>query len=365
MTKKEYLDWVAEIKCKLPAFMKSMQGSKRKGFYRYSYSGDLYGENIKWGLGNSVFALKIYYSLNYTPDNLTEIISFIKSFQQTNGEFFDPIVKFTSFPMRLYFSIKERDKNRLSHQLIRMAESRQSISALRLFNHLPSYEYINYPNTSKSIKQFISSLNWSIPWGAGAQISGLLFLLAASSIKNRVELIDEVIKIVNTYQQKDGFWYKGNPTLAQKVNGSMKILTGLNAAAFLTKLDINVLQDSHNEKLIDLSLVATNDAHACDNFNLVYVLSHASNQLNNNYRFDEIEDFIKKRLDIYREYYYPDYGAFSFNKGRTNQHYYSAFISKGKKEPDIHGTVMFLWGLSIIGNLWNTNSITRLREFLT
>lgn len=365
MTRSEYIEWVLRIKEKLPFFMQQMQGKRKKGFYKYSFSGDLYGENFNWGLGNSVFALKIYYTIGMQPKNLESIIDYIKYFQNKKGEFYDPIVKYTSLPMRLYFAIKEQDKNRLSHQLIRMAETRQCISALKLFEHHPNHEYLNYPRTKKDIKQFINSLKWQAPWGAGAQFSGLMFLLSVSSSENKAELIDYSAKLIKELQQKDGTWYKGQPSLAQKINGAMKIITGLNAAIKITGYNNGILKLDYPKQLIDLSLKAINDAHACDNFNLVYVMRYALEQLNSNYRINEIEKFIEKRLDIFREYYFPQFGAFSFNKNGANKHYYNAILTKGRKEPDIHGTVMFLWGLSVIGNIWDTNGITGLREFTT
>ena len=51
-----------ELKDKLLMFLQKMKG--KNGYYKYSLSGDLYDENIHWGLGNSVFALKLYYMID-------------------------------------------------------------------------------------------------------------------------------------------------------------------------------------------------------------------------------------------------------------------------------------------------------------
>ena len=54
------IDWFFDLKEEVPQFLARLKGEKIPGFYHYSLSGDLYDENIKWGLGNAVFATKVY-----------------------------------------------------------------------------------------------------------------------------------------------------------------------------------------------------------------------------------------------------------------------------------------------------------------
>ena len=365
MTKDEYKIWVKEIKEKLPGFLLQMNGKHKKGFYNYSLSGDIFSEKFNWGLGNSVFVLKIYRSLNLIPENLPEITDFIQNFQKPGKEFYDPIIKYASFPVRVYTFLKEQDKNRLNHKFIRRAETRQAISALKLFNIEPEYEYKDFPQTEKDIELFLENLNWKIPWGAGSHFSALMFFLAVSKLDNKLELIHFAVNHIEKYRQKDGCWYKDNPSLQLKINGAMKIITGLKAAASLANYNNGkVVFDKVNE-LINTSLQATNDKNACSNFNLIYTLRYANELSEGNYRYNEIEEFIMQRLDIYKQFYFEKYGAFSFLKNKSNSKYYGAVISKGKNEPDIHGTVMFLWGLAVIGNFWGINDEVGLFEFIT
>jgi hypothetical protein len=365
MQKQEYLDWIQEIKTKLPIFMESMKGKNQKGFYRYSFSGDYLCNKLNWGLGNSVFALKIYYSLGIIPENLSDIQDFIQRFQHENGEFYDPWVRQLSFPFRVYFALKERDINRLDHKFTRRGESRQAISALRLFGLRPNYTFSDFPHNKSDIQDFIEHLNWNSPWGAAAHFSALMFLLSVSELPDKAELIEFTAKSIQKYQQNDGCWYSGKPDLKQKVNGAMKVITGLKAATAFTPFDNGQVWFNKFNELIDTALMASNDKHACDNFNLVYVLRYANELAEYQYKYAEIEEFIKKRLDIYKQFYYPAFGAFSFYKNKTNTNYYGAIISKGKAEPDIHGTVMFLWGLTVIGSFWNINHQTGIQEFIT
>lgn len=365
MNKNEYIEWIEEIKEKLPAFLSEMKSENKKGFFRYSYSGDYLNEKFNWGLGNSVFALKIYRSLNLKPENLNDIICFVQNFQKQNGEFYDPYIKHFSFPLRTYNALKERDINRLYHKFVRRAETRQSISALKLFDIKPKYEFSDFPHTENDIKKYIDNLNWDIPWGAGSHFSALMFFLSLSEISNKIKLIDFLSKYILKLRRPDGCWYTGTPSLQLKINGAMKIITGLKAAAEFADINNGKVIFTQVEKLIDTALLAANDINACSNFNITYVLRYANELTGGNYRYEEIENFIKQRLDIYREFYHKKYGAFSFYKNKTNTKYYGAYITKGKKEPDIHGTVMFLWGLAVIGSFWNLNEQTELYEFVT
>lgn len=71
------------------------------------------------------------------------------------------------------------------------------------------------------------------------------------------------------------------------------------------------------------------------------------------------------RLNIYKQYYYPKIGGFSFKKNQTNRYYYGALITKGKNEPDIQGTVMFLCGISLIAQILKIDKKLNFNEFIT
>ena len=47
----------------------------------------------------------------------------------------------------------------------------------------------------------------------------------------------------------------------------------------------------------------------------------------------------------------PVSALFSFWKGRANARYYDAQITRGLNGADIHGTVLFVWGLSMMAKL--------------
>lgn len=355
------ISWLMNIDKEIKKFLNNMEGNKL-GFYRYSKSGDLYGEDINWGLGNAVFAVKILYALNLIekiPKNKSDCLAkFIKSFQQKDGYFFDPLIQKKARINNFITSLKNLNFKDINGEKIKIAETRQSISALNLLKDRPNIDFNKFPTTEKDIQIYLKKLNWEKPWGAGSHFSHLLFFLQNSKIINKEKLIDFSIDWINKIQNKsDGSWYLGNPTSQQKINGAMKIITGLIAT--------DRKKFRYSKKLIDLCLSEKNNSHACDNFNIIYVLKYSNAINNNNYRYDEIRDFCYNRLRIYREYYHPECGGFSFFRNKANDFYYGARITQGLNEPDIHGTVMFLWGISIIAQIIEINKELQLKEFIT
>jgi len=356
------LNWIFELKEKTSGFLERLKGKDKKGFFRYSLSGDLYDEKMKWGLGNTVFAAKIYYTLdlldNLPAEEKTEIADFIKSFQRKDGTIYDPLIKSKAFFRNFLSDLRNFHFNNILGEQIIVAETRQAISALKLLGYAPEIPYQDFPKTEKEIGDYLSRLNWKKPWDAGSYFSHLMFFLKNSNLESKEDLIDFAIDWVNRLQNpKDGSWGKNNPTLQQKINGAMKIITGLKVAEKMSFL--------YTKELIDLCLSAKNDEHACDNFNIIYVLHYADKMAGKNYRASEIKDFAEQRLKIYRDYYLPDTGGFSFLPKRANIYYYGARITRGLREPDIHGTLMFLWGISIIAQILEVNTELNFKELIT
>jgi hypothetical protein len=63
------------------------------GYYRYSYGGDLYGEQVHWNLAASVFAIKIYYTFGLENNrDINVAANYIKIFRRKNGMFYDWLI---------------------------------------------------------------------------------------------------------------------------------------------------------------------------------------------------------------------------------------------------------------------------------
>jgi hypothetical protein len=355
------LSWLERISKKIPTFLENIKGEKRPGFYHYSLSGDYFGEKVKWGLGNAAFFLKIIYTLgleNEYKKQITDAIFFIKSFQNKKGIFSDNLVNLLSLPPRVFSSLRLHTVSNLYNQETDTAQSRQAVSALLLFGQKPDYLYQNIPISIEKVDGLLKSLFWQLPWSAGSHFSHLVFFLEHSGLENKTELIDYAINWVNGLQNSsDGFWYNDQTSLQQKIKGAMKIITGLKA--------VNKIQFDYVEKIIDTCLSAEHNTQACDNFNIVYVLKYCDQLTGSSYKHQEIINFVYHRLGIYQEYYFEKYGGFSFNIGSSGRRYYGALITRGKNEPDIHGTVLFLWGISLIVQVLGIEKNYNFKEFVT
>lgn len=336
------------FKPKLLDFLNAM-ASDDYSYFKYSLSGDLYDKSKFWGLGNLVFASKILYISGLMSDvdtkkknNLTESIL---NFSSRGGYIIDPLIASFSLKRNISILLGRTTKDVIKNN--QRAETRQAFAALYLLNSKPKQHFEYMPYSEEKISEFLSSFDWSKPWSAGSHFSHLMFFLRTNDLffEYKRDKSGKLIKYSKEWVDKlqsseDGCWYKGKDvSLRQKINGAMKVITGFHAA--------KIFEFDYPKKLIDSALEAKNDIHACDNFNVVFVL-YAASKIEPNYRKDDIEEFLTKRMEIYSKHYLPDYGGFSFFPNKSNSVYYGKKISKGLKEPDIHGTAMFVWGLSLI-----------------
>lgn len=345
------VDWLRDIDRRVFEFVLKM-GNEDFTYFKYSLSGDIYGSSKRWGLGQAVFATKILYMLNkmgeiegYRKDNLSK---FIRSFQRSNGYIYDPLIsKIVSYPNFKRF-LQERNLEGLRNISVKRAETRQAFAALFCLSTAPEAPFLHIPYSEEKVERYLSSLGWKQPWSAGSHFSHLLFFLKVNRDMFNYEpelsahLTEYAIKWVNKLQSDtDGTWHDGEVSLFQKINGSMKILTGFATA--------NYFSLNFTEKFIDTILSGINNDNACDNFNIIYCLSFVTRLTD--YRKEEINKFCIDRLKIYQQYYHENDGGFSFYIDRANDTYYGAKITRGLNEPDIHGTAMFIWGVTLISRI--------------
>jgi hypothetical protein len=343
--------WLKKLKPSVLNFLSQLESKDRPGFYKYSLSGDLYNDDVLWGLGNAVFASKILYILNKkSKERDNQLADFINKFSNKAGYIYDPFIHKLSNLSRLKQSLINFNPEFFINEKTKRAETRQAFAALACLKSKPDNPFLHIPYSTNEVDSFLQKLDWQNPWDAGSHFSHLLFFLHHNAKffdykkKKTNKLINFSIDWLNQIQsQVDGSWHINKSSTQQKINGAMKVLTGLNTIGFY---DIN-----YKNQLIDFCLKSINDLQACDNINIIYVLNYCSKD--NNYRKNDIKQFLIKRLKIYKKYYYPKIGGFSFYKNSANQNYYGAKISQGLNEPDIHGTLMFLWGISLISETLN------------
>lgn len=359
-------DFTFKLKRKLLGFLDHQKESSVSGYNRYSYSGDFFTNKQRSNLAGSIFALKIYRMLGVQNENtIKPIVDRILSFKQTDGTFRDPFICRKRFFRNILSNLKKGQFTQLNNQQYIRAETRQAYSALMLYEIFPERISFHIPTSPNDVEKFLRSLDWTHPWGAGSHFSHLMFFL---SLMKKIRQIDGLtfhevrrtaVEFITALQhENNGTWYEGNPSHRQKVNGAMKVITGL---------IVDGLSFKYPERLIDLCLLESpqSTADACDQINQILVLRYANQLCDRNYRREEIQNYCFKTLEIWKEYYYPELGGFSFYKHRANDRYYGAKISLGLDEPDIHGTVLFVWGFSMLNQILQIPELQFLREIKT
>lgn len=312
--------------------------------------------NFERYLVSQVYATKILYLTNYlNEENAIDLKNSINSFKKNNGLIYDERLEKKSFLKRCIFTILKFDLQYLNNTYSRFAETRQSYFAL---DHLrePILNNLGFIKKINPFK-FLDTLNWHNPWEACSQFSHLIFFnkLNKQSDNENFELFNYVI---NKYQNKDGFIYKDNKKIEAnlKINGIMKFLT----AASLDQKYLKFIK--YPEKIIDFSLEKSFEEHGCDHMNIIYILKVLS-QITH-YKKEKIIEYFFRRLSLIKNHFWFDYSAFSFYEGYSNDQIYQAKVGKKYKNPDIHGTILFLSAISILNEVLNLDEISLKRAFL-
>jgi hypothetical protein len=354
MFDKETTEWVRSVPNNAKRFLADMRDGRRPGFYRYSFSGDYYGSNINWGLANTVFAAKIYYMLGGPDANERAVLATrIAEFQKSSGYIYDAFLYRRILLGRLVDTVKTRRISTLAGLLnedAQRAETRQALAALIMLDERPDKLIQAKVRGRAAIKRFFDTLDWSNPWAAASQFGHVLFFLHLSQLFDDAEKTAQLefgVGLLSSVQSSDdGCWHVGPVTPQLSVNGAMKVIVSLD---LLKRLDTL----RYPERIIDTCLATLNDQEACSQLNVVYVLAKCT-QLTDHRRF-EIEDYFINKLESFRTQYYPDRGGFSFRKGASGLGYFGARIARGLDEPDIHGTYMLIWGITLISTVLGLN----------
>lgn len=316
------------------------------------------GENIN--LGFSCFGLKSFFILNEWKnlklEEQNKWINSINNFQNLNIDSITPnsyidlnyykyITKFNP-KKEISRNVKKILKKNYKNKKIEIdeyfrAETKQAISTLYQVgakNELPYHSPILKPNL---INKYLNSLNWENPWSAGAQFSGLCVFLKTQEFDNqnfnniKNDLINFSNKIVNP---DNGCYFNGNvSSKSELINGAMKMLSGFDW------LDIRV---HYPEKLIDTALNTRPSSYGCDLVDIVYILFMCTKETK--YKRNEIVLYFNELLNMIEKHYFKNVGGFSYYLNKSQKFYYGLIITRGKNTPDLHGTTLLLWALSMI-----------------
>jgi len=355
---KEFDSWINEVILSTDVFLSQLRkNSDQYMFYPNLKSTTSHGRKLN--LGFSCYALKINYIIgntdNFTESDINKWSDYINSFQtkDTNfpeGSYVDTFYlnyfQKLNFVQNYKWQIKDLlyfiklYKGETSNDFIFksiIAETKQAISTLLQVNSAQKFQYINNQLEESSLERLLNELNWENPWDAGAQFANTAFFLQASSKENYKEkeiLINYIKKLVS--QNTGTYGVERQALSSALVNGSMKVLTGLDW------LDSEI----HNpEKLIDSSLSLKPSSEGCDLVDVVYVLYKCS--LVTEHRKTEIREYLKLILGVIQKHYF-DQGGFSYFKDSCQTHYYGVKIANKFKCPDLHGTILLIWAISMI-----------------
>ena len=353
--------WELDLKQNIEQFLNSLQS--KSNFFKFSPALDGVtnsGENLS--LGFSCYALKCFYMLGLwekIDKNIqNEWSNYINSYQKSikglpSNSYIDlPIVNFynssfnkfslKNFVKKILNNLEISSKRTTEEQFVDTikAETKQAISTLYQVGFVNNKKYNDFPQTKESINDYLDSLNWEKPWNAGAQFSALCVFTATQledELKERNELIlyTYLDRVLNN---KSGFYHISNKiNQKEKINGAMKVITGLDW----------INKPIHNpEKIIDYCLSIEPEADGCDIVDLVYVMYKSTIQ--SSYREKDVGEFFTKIKSIIKKNYHSNIGAFSYFEGKSQLEYYGLKISKGLNTPDIHGTTLLLWAMTMI-----------------
>jgi len=217
------------------------------------------------------------------------------------------------------------------------ADNKQAISTLY---ELGSSNELKIENTFKSnedVYSYISSLNWTKPWSAGAQFSSL----CVYSKTQNFGFEDTLIKFLDSkLNYETGSYHESSLSDKREIiNGAMKVISGLDWINHPIHLP---------NRLIDFCLDNTPHIEGCDIVDFIYVLYMCSKQ--SVYRKKEIDNLFEDLLKQIMKLYIEDEKGFSYYNNKSQTHYYGLKITNGLKSADIHGTVLCIWAINMVLN---------------
>lgn len=353
--------WPSDLSSEIERYINSLN-TDNDGF-KYSPSRNNlteYGELLE--LGFSCYALKINYIISSNKLSDSSYIDkwsyYLNSFQSEKNIFgansyvdkylveyhnlfkFSTLFKDTLKNTANIFSNQKYETSSSKLKSYIFAETKQAISTLFQVSKISKNVFLSFPKTEKVIFDKLDYFNWSKPWNAGAQFANICMLtktqLSSEDSSKNSKYLQSYIK--TKFNSKDGFYYSGKTSDKRElVNGAMKVITGLDWINY----------EIHSpEKLINFCLNYKVDQEGCDIVDVVYVLYKCSKQTE--YKKKEIIQYFESLEPIIFKHYFEDEGGFSYFVNKSQTHYYGVEVTKGKNLPDIHGTLLLVWAISMM-----------------
>jgi len=359
--------WLDALPDNMDRFVRSLAEPETPGRFYPAYNNlTEAGEGIE--LAFSCFALKIYYMLGLwdelLPGEQSAWLDYIRSFQvegnpvgiwTAENAFIDPVLlQWVRWQVprrrhlldRLFFP-----KRMTVVQRMISGETKQAVATLAQVGAATVHPYTGFPTHPAEMLNYLSHLDWTQPWEAGAHTATIAVYLRTEGPRflgeSRIaELLTICVDFINSLADpKTGAYFRGGtPSYEQRVNGAMKVLTAL------AWLEIPI---HHPEALIDTCLMRLPDAEGCHLVDAVYVLHRCLEQAD--HRKDEVQEFCRELVSIVRAHHNED-GGFSYFAGRAQSHIHRVRITKGPPISDIHGSVLLTWAVVMMLDILEENT---------
>ncbi|MDH3661632.1 MAG: hypothetical protein OEU92_16660 [Alphaproteobacteria bacterium] len=318
------------------------------GHVRLCAEGDLLSPSKTSGLGWAALGLKLCHMLDLfpdLPDGYRENLALrIKGFQQTRGKdqgWFTDKALLEAVDRWRYRILRDRNMP------VRVAESRQAMTALLSVDEMPDRPLPMPADTTSGIDAHVRNLPWAKnPWGAGSHWSHLMVFLAIRTVQQAVPpmsdpLIDHGFRAIEPFfSEETGSWHEGVPSSSQVLNAAMKVYT---AHDFIGR------PPPSPERMIDYLLNAVVAEGGCNHVDALYVAETALRHTD--HRREELEHFAAEAVLCAEDYRQPD-GGMSFHLDRTQTGYYGMAVSRGLPGiADLHGTKLLTWSLVLAAGI--------------
>ena len=223
------------------SWLEEMGEGLSPGRFRFCKTRSLVPSRGKGGQVASCFAARSAWYIgaweNWSWDTREGCKRFIKSFQQPDGNFVDQwLLNSIPWSRRLILAKHGRFREMLTDfrdEKIRAvrAETKQSAATLRLVGDRPKYPLPMIWDSEASVREFVRSMDWTRPWGAGSHTSHLVAFFVMNSEMSEgsrveVEMLEAAFSEANRFLDPNtGSWGMGEVSHVQRINGAMKMLS--------------------------------------------------------------------------------------------------------------------------------------------
>lgn len=345
------IGWLTHLEEQIPVFLRSLRLGDRPGRYLPCARGATpLGREM--GLGFSCFALRTLHMMDHVErlciDEREAWFDFIKDYQRQDGTagFEDPPqLAFLHAPGTFGEKLARwmgRGSRRPRANEILLAETKQAIATLADVGTQPTRIFRGFASDPGRVQQWMESLNWSRPWGAGGQAAGLVVFLVTQGphfmAPDALEACLEVCRhfYADIADSRTGGYFRGScPDHGELMNGAMKVLMAL---------DWLKVPPHYPVQLTGTCIAKLPSSKGCHLVDAVYVLERC---LDGDPAERAIAEYCGRVIDLIRTHAHTN-GGFSFFVRRAQTQYYGCPISKGLDEPDVQGTCLLVWALALI-----------------